>query len=228
MRSAVGSLLAATLAVAGFGPLSGPAAAGQPSPAEDTRPSVLSEAPVAPAVVGKSLAPSEQLQLGRRRIADSQEQLPANSVDAPEPVVDQAGPAESEGFDAPAVRRPFGGPAGRSAMHERLRARRLARIQQMRQSADQNGDTQGVERAQYLEGMVNQLHDQGLFSFAQKVMGAMQDGSLRGAAAGAGASTGAVEMPEAELGSPAPLPDADLGESAPLPSDGGDAPPANN
>lgn len=223
MRSALKNLLAPTVAVAAFGQLSGLHAADRPRLAEDARPgSVLSEAPAAPAFVGKSLVSGEQLQLGRRRIAEAP--LPANSAKAPEPVVDPATPAESEEFKSPVVRRQFGGPAGRSAMHERLRARRLSRIQQMRQSADQNGDTQGVERAQYLEGMVNELHNQGLFSFAQKVMGAMQDGKLQGAAAGAGAATGAVEMPEAELGSPAPLPDADLGESAPLPGVGGDAP----
>jgi hypothetical protein len=107
-------------------------------------------------------------------------------------------------------------------LHERLRAKRLARIQQMKQNAQQNGDSQGVERAQYLEGMVNELHDKGLFNFGQKVMSAMQEGKLQGLLGGAGNSTpasGSAEMPDTDLGTAAPLPDADLGQPAPLPTD---------
>lgn len=216
MRSAGWSLLAATLAVAGYGQLSGTSAADAPRPG-----AVLSDAPVAPAVVGKTLSSGQQLNLEPRGITESS--VPAARTPVPAPVVPAS---DAPAYNLPPL--PFGGPAGRSGMHQRLRARRLARIQQMRQSAEQNGDTQGVERAQYLEGMVNELHEQGLFSFAQKVMGAMQNGKLQGAGAGAGSATNAVEMPEADLGSPAPLPDADLGEAAPLPGVIDDAPPESN
>jgi hypothetical protein len=128
----------------------------------------------------------------------------------------------------------------------------------MGQTAQQSGDTQGVERAQYLEGMVNELHNKGLFNFGQKVMGAMQEGKLQGllngGASGAAPASGSAEMPDTDLGTAAPLPDAELGQPAPLPTDdaatqpkaepaietgpqlpptsepadGGDAPPANN
>jgi hypothetical protein len=123
------------------------------------------------------------------------------------------------GVTAPPLPIPFVPPfAGRSGLHDRLRAKRLARVQQMRQSAEQSGDEQGAQRAQYLEGMVNELHNQGLFSFGQKVMSAFQEGKLNGLTGGSEpASAGSVELPDADLGEAAPLPGTDLGEPAPLP-----------
>lgn len=153
--------------------------------------------------------------------AEPQVQLAPQSVPQPAPAV-----------IAPPV--PFVPPfvsPGRAAIHERLRARRLARVQQMRRNAEATGDQQGIQRAEMLEGAVNELHNQGLFNFAQKVMGAFQSGQLSldqlkggGQASASGSS---VEMPEADLGEAAPLtsdplPESDLGAPAPLSPD--DAP----
>ncbi|MBL8848938.1 MAG: hypothetical protein JNG89_04610 [Planctomycetaceae bacterium] len=113
--------------------------------------------------------------------------------------------------------------SGPSAIHNRLRARRLARVQQMRRDAEAAGDAQGAQRAQYLEGMVNQLHEKGLFTFGQEVMGAIQQGKMNGTSifgggsASAPASASSVELPEADLGAPAALPGTELGEPGALP-----------
>jgi hypothetical protein len=114
---------------------------------------------------------------------------------------------------------PFSGP---NAIHERLRAKRLARVQQMRRDAEVRGDAQGAQRAQYLEGMVNQLHKKGLFVFGQEVMSAIQQGQLNGSSILGGGSSSSpsgssTELPEADLGTPGALPEADLGAPGALP-----------
>ena len=233
------------------------------------RPTPATSLQAPPAASSDSVATGNQLQLGRRRIgqayvAGSSNQ--ASPADAPPAPVDPDAPTTEapanpqvvtprngapQNFALPQI--PFIAPPGASAIHERLRAKRLARVQQMKQQAQQNGDTQGVERAQYLEGMVNELHNKGLFNFGQKVMSAMQEGKLKLPGSGEAAASGSsVELPETDLGASAPLPETDLGAPAaiptddaaaqpeaktapeavpqlpPAPDDGGDAPPASN
>lgn len=257
MQSAGRLYVAAAAALGLFGILGEMAetagAADRPTPAASLR--------VTPAASSDSVASGNQLQLGRRRIgqayvAGSTSQAPA--TDAPPAPVDPDAPATEtpaspqiveSGNGAPpnvaSPQIPFVAPRGASAIHERLRAKRMARVQQMKQQAQQNGDTQGVERAQYLEGMVNELHNKGLFNFGQKVMSAMQEGKLKLPGSGEPAASGSsIELPETDLGESAPLPETDLGAPAalptdgaapeavpqlpPAPDDGGDAPPANN
>jgi hypothetical protein len=199
------------------------------------------------------------LQLGRRTIgeapglqpvtqrtpkAEETPPVPQENVTPPRaelaPVPDTAtpqrglAPAFVPGGPVPFVPPPFSGP---NAFHERLRAKRLARLEQMRRSAEAAGDKQGVQRAEFLEGAVNQLHDQGLFNFGMKVMGAFQSGQLsidklkNGGRSPSSSGGSSVEMPDADLGEAAPLKsdalaEPELGESAPLSTDG-TVPPAN-
>lgn len=165
--------------------------------------------------------------------ADLQPTPEANSEPQPFPGVQRSGTAVMPGGGQVPISPRFSGP---NAFHERLRAKRIARLEQMRRNAEANGDKQGAQRAEFLEGAVNQMHNQGLFNFAQKVMGAFQSGELSldklksgGAQAASSASGSSVEMPDADLGEAAPLsagsaPEVDLGEAAPLPTD--DAPAA--
>ena len=221
MQSARQVWLAAAAALGLFGICDG---ADRPTPAANVQ--------AAPAASSAPVASGNQLQLGRRRIGQAYAagstnpapvgEAPPVPVDSDAPTTDAAPPVAAPS-QVVMPRIPFMAPPGASAIHERLRAKRLARVQQMKQQAQQNGDTQGVERAQYLEGMVNELHNKGLFNFGQKVMSAMQEGKLQGLTGGASGSTpasGSAEMPDTDLGTASPLPDVELGESAPVPTDG--------
>lgn len=145
---------------------------------------------------------------------------PPAPMEPDRPVAQSPAPIPAQSFaPGPPVlpRAPFRPPFGRrSGFHSRLWAKRLYRVQQMRQSAEQSGDSEGVQRAEYLEGMVNELHRKGLFNFAQKVVGAMQSGQLNGVAGES--PSGATDLPETDLGEAAPLPDVDLGAPAPVPT----------
>jgi hypothetical protein len=200
---------------------------------------LLISEPAAPTLLGRSLRPDPQDRVVQTRrpksrgpVIQASGETERSTTEAPpvpmepdelSPTPRAAEPAVIPG-PATVARPPLPPPvpfvppfANRSAFHQRLWAKRLARVQQMRQQAEQNGDEQGAQRAQYLEGMVNELHRQGLFNFAQKVVGAMQDGKLNGAAAGLLGSGSAADAPATDLGSPGALPEADLGEPAPLP-----------
>lgn len=208
------------------------ATAGEPSStaAQQTQPVVPQ--PVAPSIVGLGLgASADESQPVRSRqrsavpnIADTSERTPPPAT-PPVPMEPDAPRAPTPVPDPAIVNRPPLPPraplappfANRSAFHSRLWARRLSRVQQMRQDAEQSGDSAGAQRAEYLEGMVNELHRKGLFNFAQKVIGAMQERKLNDSAADQ--PSGVTELPEADLGEPAPLPDTDLGSPAPLPEE---------
>lgn len=226
-NAAVGSL---AVILAGFGGgLEYGAIAADKSP-------VIPVDPAVPALVGRSVGAETQVRSRHGRPHSDRNVRPAaaesatsptpraSTTDAPPTPMEPdaaVAPAPSPApavVSAPPLPIPFVPTfAGRSRMHERLRAKRLARVQQMRQSAERSGDEQGAQRAQYLEGMVNELHNQGLFNFGQKVMSALQEGKLNGLSGSEPASASAVELPDTDLGEAAPLPDTDLGEPAPLP-----------
>lgn len=129
---------------------------------------------------------------------------PAPADDVVEPAA-PAAPNVATAPAAPVVAAPF-------SMRDRLLARRLGRIQQLKQSAAESGDPTRVQQAQYLEGMVLELHEQGLFNFAQKFMSTLQQPETPAGDAPP------VELPEADLGAPAALPEIDLGDPEPPPA----------
>jgi hypothetical protein len=101
--------------------------------------------------------------------------------------------------------------SGPYSFRDRLLARRLARVQQMKADAAASGDAERMQQAEYLEGMVTELHKQGLFNFAQKFLSTMQQSEEPAS------NAPPAEIPEADLGEAAPLPGTELGEPAPLP-----------
>ncbi|REJ93118.1 MAG: hypothetical protein DWQ34_11660 [Planctomycetota bacterium] len=119
----------------------------------------------------------------------------------PEDAEGAATPLPPEGLDPAVV-----APAAPLSYRDRLLARRLALIDRMRASA---ADPAQQQQLDYLEGMVFELHDQGLMTFAQRFIGSLQEGD----------SAAASEIP------PVDVPELDLGESSPLPLDDGEAPP---
>lgn len=129
---------------------------------------------------------------------------PAPADDLVEPAA-PAAPNVATAPGAPVVAAPF-------SMRDRLLAKRLGRVQQLRQAAAESGDPTRMQQAQYLEGMVLELHEQGLFNFAQKFMSTLQQSETPAGDAPP------VELPEADLGAPAALPEIDLGEPEPPPA----------
>jgi hypothetical protein len=150
---------------------------------------------------------------------------PAEDLTEPQPVPQRrATPAPQPSVtDAPPA--PVAG--GPYSFRDRLLARRLGRVAQMKQEAAESGDEQRMQQAEYLEGMVIELHKQGLFNFAQKFLSTLQEQRSNESAADAPPA----EIPEADLGEAAPLPGTELGEPAPLPDANAeplpDAPPGN-
>jgi hypothetical protein len=132
---------------------------------------------------------------------------PAEDLSEPQPIPQRVVPSSQP--PAPVARGPY-------SFRDRLLARRLARVAQMKQDAAASGDEQRMQQAQYLEGMVTELHEQGLFNFAQKFLSTMQE--QRSSESSADAPP--AEIPEADLGEAAPLPGTELGEPAPLPGTG--------
>ena len=91
------------------------------------------------------------------------------------------------------------------SFRDRLLARRLALIDRMRASSADPAQQQQID---YLEGMVLQLHEQGLMTFAQKFIGSLQQGD----------ADAASDVPAVDVG------ELDLGEAAPLPLEDGEDP----
>lgn len=187
--------------------------------APTAQPQVVPAEPVAPRMLGRHLDRAAHERAARRhrahhrpRSVPNTDVPPAqNAAEPAEPSVEVPPPAPSERdassaapavLPAPLVAQPL-------SFRDRLLARRLSRIQQFKQSAAESGDAQALQRAEYLEGMVLQLHQQGLINFAQKMITAIQEGNAGGSS---------------PAGPPAEIPEADLGEAAPLPLDGEAAP----
>lgn len=126
-------------------------------------------------------------------------------VPPPAPRDDVADPAVSPPPGAvPAPVSPIG--AAPFSFRDRLLAKRLGRVAQLKQTAAESGDPARMQQAEYLEGMVLELHEQGLFNFAQKFLSTLQQPEAPAEAAPD------AEIPEADLGEPAALPEIDLGE----------------
>jgi hypothetical protein len=98
------------------------------------------------------------------------------------------------------------GPRGRgpSSFRDRLLNKRLSRVASLKQAAAESNDPERMQQAEYLEGMILQMHEQGLISFGQKFLSAMQKPETPTADAPP------AEIPEAELGEAAPFPGTEL------------------
>lgn len=164
--------------------------------------SAAAEAPDTEEVVQTSGTTDEE-------VVDVPPPAPAEDLSEPQTIRQRGAPPAPEGagaLPAPPVGRPY-------SFRDRLMAKRLARIAQMKQTAAESGDAERMQQAEYLEGMVLELHEQGLFNFAQKFLATMQEQR----AGESNSDAPPAEIPETDLGAPSALPEAELGEPEPLP-----------
>ena len=147
--------------------------------------------------------PLPERQDGAQVDSNSQAQPPSDPAPI-DPAQSTSPPTDTTGNVVP-YGRGFGPPSPlfmrRSALHQRIYAKRMALVNRIRASAEQSGNEQMAAQATQLEVLVTKVHQEGLGGIVQML------GQLQAArqSENAAPSTPPAVVPEEDLGAAAPL-----------------------